>query len=162
MTEKKYNAELTKELISSLRGSHAHVTLDRALKGLPDDLRGVVPQGLPYSVWQLVEHIRITQWDMVMFSIDASHESPPWPEGYWPEDSTPESDHVWKESLKKIAEDREAFIRFLESPDADLFTPFSHGEGQTLLREAIQLIDHNGYHIAEIVTVRRLLGAWKG
>jgi hypothetical protein len=162
MKEQKYNPELTKTLAAGLQGSHAHVTLEKALQGLPEEMRGEVPNGLPYSVWQLVEHIRIAQWDMVMFSLDASHESPPWPEGYWPEDSKPASDQVWKESLKKINEDKEAFIRHLESPEADLFTPFTHGEGQTLFGEAIQIIDHNSYHAAEIVAVRRLLKAWKG
>lgn len=148
-------------LIENLKTSHAHATLDKALRGLPEDLRGVVPKGLPYSIWQLVEHIRITQWDMVMFSIDASHVSPPWPEGYWPENSAPASGEVWKESLRKIGADRDTFIRLLERPDTDLFTPFAHGEGQTLLQEALQIIDHNAYHVAEIVVVRRMLGAWK-
>ncbi|TDX02371.1 DinB family protein [Dinghuibacter silviterrae] len=160
MAMEKHNEELIKTLARNLRTSHAHITLDRALRGLPEDLRGKVPPGFPYSVWQLVEHIRIAQWDMVMFAIDPSHESPDWPEGYWPSESIPVSGEVWKESLRKIDADREAFIHFLERPGTDLFTPLAHGEGQTLLQEALQIIDHNSYHVAEIVTVRRALGAW--
>lgn len=162
MSETKNNAELTKSLVDNLRTSHAHATLEKALRGLPEDDRGLVHKGLPYSIWQLVEHLRITQWDMVMFSIDSSHVSPSWPEGYWPARPAPASDKIWKESLKRIEEDRDTFIRHLEKPDADLFTPFRHGDGQTLLQEALQIIDHNAYHVAEIIVLRRLLGNWKG
>jgi hypothetical protein len=161
MTQIKNNVELIKTLVDNLRTSHAHATLDHALRGLPEDLRGAVPKGLPYSIWQLVEHIRIAQWDMVMFCIDGSHTSPTWPESYWPEESAPASDKVWKESLKKIETDRETFIHYLQRPDADLFTPLAHGEGQTLFQEALQIIDHNSYHTAEIIVARRVLGAWK-
>jgi hypothetical protein len=110
----------------------------------------------------MVEHIRITQWDMVMFSIDPSHVSPSWPDGYWPAKLQPVPDRVWKESLKRIEDDREMFIRHLEKPESDLVSPFHHGEGQTLLQEAVQIIDHNAYHTAEIIVLRRLLGNWKG
>jgi uncharacterized damage-inducible protein DinB len=161
MTKEINNDELIKTLARNLRASNAHITLDRALQGLPEDLRGKVPHGFPYSIWQLVEHIRIAQWDMIFFSMDASHESPDWPKGYWTTDHAPASGAAWKESLGNIDAEREAFIRFIEQPGTDLFTPLPHGEGQTLLQEALQIIDHNSYHVAEIVAIRRALGAWK-
>jgi hypothetical protein len=157
----KNNATLAKDLISYLKGSHAHVSLDDALKGLPADLRGVVPPGLPYSIWQLLDHIRIAQWDMVAFSSDPKHQSPPWPKGYWAKEAAPASEKVWTECLKKIKEDEEKLVGLLEDPDVDLFAPFPYGDGQHLFKEVLQVIDHNSYHTAEIVAARRILGVWK-
>lgn len=161
MKQEDHTAALIKTLSEGLTKGHAHATLEDALKGLPTDLRGVVPKDLPYSIWQLVEHIRITQWDIVEFSTNPDHESPEWPEGYWPKEHAPHSEKAWTESLHKIEADRETFIKALKKPDADLYTPFPHGDGQNLLREAILLIDHTSYHVAEIIVLRRLLGAWK-
>jgi len=152
---------LVKALTEGLTKSHAHASLEEALKGLPADLRGVVPEGLPYSIWQLVEHIRITQWDIVEFSTNPGHESPQWPEGYWPKEHKPHSEKAWTDTLHKITRDRDTFIQALSSGDADLYTPFPYGDGQNLLREAILLIDHTSYHVGEILVLRRLLGTWK-
>jgi hypothetical protein len=146
------------ELIKLLNGGGAHATLDDALKGLPKNLRGVKPDGMPYSIWQLLEHIRIAQWDMVEFSKGEEHQSPNWPDDYWVKDAEPADDEAWDNSIKQINNDLEAFISLLKKED--IYKKIPHGDGQTILREALQIGDHNSYHIAEIVALRRMLGAW--
>lgn len=154
-----------KEVIQSLEelltGSHAHVSFDDAVKGVPEQIRGIVPENMPYSIWQLVEHIRIAQWDILEFSRNPGHQSPPWPEGYWPKEPAPKDDEAWKHSIAQIKKDCAEFIKLLKRPDADLFEPFTHGDGQHLFREALLIADHTSYHTGEIVAVRRMLGAWK-
>lgn len=152
---------LIKNLKELLNGGHAHATFEQAVKELPAKLRGQVPEGMPYSIWQLVEHIRITQLDILEFSRDPAYESPKWPEGYWPKETAPENAAAWEESIAQIGKDRKTFIGLLEAPDADLFTPFAHGTGQNLLREAMLIADHTSYHTGEIIVLRRLMGAWK-
>jgi hypothetical protein len=149
---------LIDELINLLNGGNAHVGLHDALKDLPSELRGIKPDKLPYSIWQMVEHIRIAQWDMLEFSKSEKHNSPAWPEGYWVKETAPANDGEWNRSIKQINDDREEFIRLLKSED--IFKAIPHGDGQSILREALQIADHNAYHIAEIVMIRRLLGAW--
>lgn len=151
---------LNDELLRLLDGGTAHVSLHDALKGLPAEARGKVVGDLPYSIWQIVEHIRIAQWDMLEYSRDAGHESPEWPDEYWPTDPEPPSDSAWRKSIKQINSDLEQFKELLQQT-ANIYKPFPHGDGQTLLREALQIADHNAYHIAEIVVIRRLLGCWK-
>jgi len=153
------NDHLINELEKLLRGGTAHVSLHDALKDLPIDLLGKKPEHLPYSIWQLVEHIRIAQWDMLEFCKSAEHQSPEWPEGYWPEESAPEDSETFEASVKRIWSDLEEFIALLHA--GNLYAPLAHGTGQTLLREALQIADHTAYHVAEIVVIRRLLGAWK-
>jgi hypothetical protein len=155
-----YNKELVKTLEQFLTGGHAHVTFADAVKELPAALRGKVPEGVPYSIWQLVEHIRITQWDILEFSRNPTYVSPAWPEGYWPEERAPADEATWKKSLATIKSDLHAFIALLKVPDVDLYLPFAHGDGQHLLREAMLIVDHTSYHTGEIILVRRLLGAW--
>ncbi len=152
---------IIKNLKELLNGGHAHATFEQAIKDLPAKLQGQVPEGMPYSIWQLVEHIRITQQDILEFSRDTNYESPKWPEGYWPKEQAPENAAAWKESIAQIAKDRKTFIELLEAPGADLFTPFPHGSGQNLLREAMLIADHTSYHTGEIIVLRRLMGAWK-
>ncbi|MCF6408061.1 DinB family protein [Chitinophaga filiformis] len=156
-----HNKELVKTLEQLLTGGPTHVTFDDALKGLPAEQRGVVPEGMPYSIWQLVEHIRITQWDILEFSRNAKHESPAWPEGYWPKETAPENEAAWKECLAQIKSDLKEFIDLLKDPHADLYAPFPHGDGQHLLREALLIADHTSYHIGQIILIRRVLGIWK-
>lgn len=150
---------LINELENLLRGGGAHASLKDALAGLPAELRGVKPDKLPYSIWQLVEHIRIAQWDMLEFSRDPNHESPKWPEAYWPRESAPSDETAWKNSINQIDIDLESFINLLKKDD--IYKVFAHGDGQSILREALQIADHNSYHISEIIIIRRLLGAWK-
>jgi len=149
---------LINELVKLLNGGSAHAGFDEALKGLPAELRGAKPDKLPYSIWQLVEHIRIAQWDMLKFSASEKHRSPKWPEEYWVKETAPANETAWKSSIKQINDDREEFIQLLK--EEDIYQAIPHGEGQSILREALQVADHNAYHIAEIVVIRRLLGAW--
>jgi hypothetical protein len=150
---------LINELIKMLNGGGAHATLKDALDGLPENLRGVKPNNLPYSIWQLVEHIRIAQWDMLEFSKDGNHQSPNWPDDYWPKESSPADDAAWNKTIEQINTDRDEFIALLKR--SDIYENIPHGDGQSILREALQIADHNAYHTAEIVLLRRLLGAWK-
>jgi hypothetical protein len=156
-----YDKELVKTLEQFLTEGHAHATFDDAVKQLPAKLRGVVPEGMPYSIWQLVEHIRITQWDILEFSRNAKHQSPSWPDEYWPKETAPDSDAAWKKCLAQIKSDLKEFIGLLKAPKTDLYAPFPHGDGQHLLREALLIADHTSYHTGEIIVLRRLLGAWK-
>ncbi len=152
---------LISELLKLLKGGSAHVGLDDALNDLHPELRGVKVDKLPYSIWQLVEQatVRIAQWDMIKFSLDEKHQSPKWPEGYWVKETAPKDAAAWNKSLQQINDNRDEFIRLLE--EGDIYKTFAHGQGQTILREAMQIADHNAYHIAEIVVIRRLLGAWR-
>jgi len=150
---------LVGELTKLLLGGSAHVSFQDAIKGINPKLRGVKPDNMPYSIWQLVEHIRIAQWDMLQFSKDADHKSPKWPDDYWPTESEPADDDAWKGSLEQIDSDLDEFIELLEH--SDIYQPLEHGDGQSILREALQLADHNAYHIGEIVAIRRVLGDWK-
>jgi hypothetical protein len=153
------NKELVDQLTKLLLGGNAHAGLKDALEGLPADLRGVKPDKLPYSIWQLVEHIRIAQWDMLNFCLDPNHKSPKWPDDFWPKETAPKDDAAWNESVEQINNDLDEFIGHLEH--TDLYEKIPGGSGQTVLLEALQLADHNAYHTAEIIVIRRLLGAWK-
>lgn len=150
-----------KQLIDLLTGSQAHQSFDEAINDLPAELRGVKLDKLPYSIWQLVDHIRIAQWDILEFSRDATHQSPPWPEGYWSTDVAPPDAAAWEQALQQIRQDRAAFIALLNDPQRSLYEPFAHGTGQNLLREALLIADHNAYHVGEIIIIRRLMNAWK-
>ena len=152
---------LRNQLVKLLTRSEAHQSLEDALRDLPPTLRGVVPDKLPYSIWQLVDHIRITQHDILEFSRDPAYQSPPWPEGYWPKEVAPADDATWDDTLTRIRQDRDAFIGLLQDPQHDLYEPFPHGDGQNLLREALLIADHTAYHVGEIIVIRRLLGAWE-
>jgi hypothetical protein len=150
---------LVEELKKLLLGGNAHVTLKDALKGLPRESRGVKPHNMPYSIWQLVEHIRIAQWDMLQFCKDANHKSPKWPDEYWPKKNAPENDSAWNEALKQIDADMDEFIEVIKR--ADIYQKIPHGQGQNILLEVLQVADHNAYHIGEIIAIRRMTGDWK-
>lgn len=150
---------LIDEIVKLLNGGGAHAKLDDALANLPANLRGQRPNGLPYSIWQLVEHIRIAQWDMLEFSKDGNHQSPKWPDEYWPQETEPANEEAWEQSIQQIKKDLAELIELVKT--GDLYSPIPHGSGQTLLREALQAADHTAYHVAEIIVIRRLLGSWK-
>lgn len=151
---------LRKELVFQLNGGNAHASLEKVVVDVPLKLQGAVPEGLPYSSWQLLEHLRIAQADIVEFCTSKHYLEKKWPDDYWPEKATPPNSKSWHASVEKIHEDREQFIKLISNAKADLFSPFTWGQGQTLFHEACLLIDHNAYHLGEIVTVRRLLGIW--
>ena len=150
--------EHLKELLS---GGGAHAKFDDVIKDLPAKLRGTKPENFPHSPWMLLEHMRIAQWDILEFSRNAKHVSPKWPEGYWPKSEAPASAEAWNQSLKEFHRDLEAMQELVANPKTDLFAKIPWGEGQTVLREALLVADHNAYHLAQILDVRRLLGAWK-
>jgi hypothetical protein len=150
---------LIAEITKLLKGGGAHVSFADAIKDLDVDLRGKVPANMPYSVWQLVEHIRIAQRDMLQFSKDADYKSPKWPDEYWVKEKAPKDDATWNKSVKQIEDDLAAFIELIHQED--IYKKIPHGDGQNILREALQIADHNAYHVAEIVALRRMLNAWK-
>jgi hypothetical protein len=151
---------LREHILYLLRGGGAHLNFEAAIKGIPVALRGKRPKGASHSPWELLEHMRLAQWDILEFSRDAKHVSPPWPEGYWPEKSAPPSPAAWSRSVRAFREGVEAMCALVESPSTDLFAPIPHGTGQTILREALLLADHNAYHLGSLVAVRQSLGIW--
>lgn len=152
---------LTDLLEDLLNKGNAHVSLDAALNGIPFSLLGEKPNQLPYSIWQLTEHIRISQRDILEFSRDAKYVSPKWPEEYWPAESTPAKESLWNDCVTQIESDRKTFINLIKNAGNKIYTPFDYGDGQSLLKEALVLADHNSYHAGEIIIARRLLGNWK-
>jgi len=156
------NDPVREQIIKLLQGGQAHLTLDDVLKNFPRSLRGVKPDGAPHSAWQLLEHMRIAQWDILEFSRSAKHVSPKWPEGYWPKSDGPPSDAAWKKSIAAIKRDLRVMQSLVKNPKTDLYSKIPHGTGQNILREALLIADHNAYHIGQLLLVRRLLGAWRG
>src|SRR5215468_4149473 len=151
---------LRKHLVALLRGSEAHIQFADALADFPSDKRGGFAAGLPHTGWQLLEHLRIAQWDILEFSRSPKHVSPEFPEGYWPKTPLPSDDSAWNKSVKAFQRDLKEMIALISSPRADLYAPFPWGDGQTLLREALLLADHNAYHLGQIVDLRRALRIW--
>lgn len=139
----------------------AHVNFDTAVDGVPAETRGVRPPGLPYSPWELLEHLRITQRDILDFCRDPGYREKRWPDDYWPGDPAPPSPAAWDESVEEFRADREALQSLAGDPGVDLFATIPHGDGQTYLRELLLVADHTAYHVGELVAVRRLLGIWR-
>ncbi len=154
--------ELVRQLKALLQGGQAHAGLDAAIENLPVAIRGKVPDGLPYSAWQLLEHLRIAQHDILNFSAPPTGGYHPlrWPEDYWPKSAEPPSLNAWDATVTAIRADREAFELLIARPEADLTKRFRWGDGQNLLREALLIADHTAYHVGELIVLRRLLGVW--
>ena len=152
---------LRQHLLDLLRGRNAHAEFETVMADFPSRLRGVKPPGAPHTGWQLLEHMRIAQWDILEFSRDAKHKSPAWPEGYWPKTEAPPSAASWNNSLRSFRADLKAMAKLVADKKTDLYARIPHGSGQTILREALLIADHNSYHLGQIVVLRRLLGAWK-
>jgi hypothetical protein len=152
---------LRDHLLYVLGGGGAHATFEDAIKDLPEDARGKKAAGLPHTAWMLLEHLRIAQEDILDFSRNAKYESLPWPEGYWPKTEAPPSVKAWDESVARFRKDLKDMEAFVADPKTDLFAKLPWGDGQTVLREALLVADHNAYHVAQLVDVRRALGAWK-
>lgn len=154
-------SKVREQLVYSLSGKGAHVSFDQAVKGFTMARVGERVAHLAHTAWQLVYHLWIAQWDILEFSRDASHESPEWPAGYWPTADAPGSEKLWDQTLRKFRADLDSMIAMVRDPKNDLLLPFPHGDGQTLLREALLVIDHNSYHVGQLVDVKRLLGVGK-
>ena len=166
--------ELREHIVNLLRGGSAHATFDDATAGLAPELRGrrfevSISAGqkrsreieIPYSAWELLEHMRIAQWDILEFSLNRKHISPDWPSGYWPRSAAPRDPRAWGRSVQSFKDDLRAMEELVSDPKTDLFEHIPHGDGQTILREALLLADHNAYHLGQMVLLRKLLGAWK-
>jgi len=149
---------LREHLVFLLKGGGAHAKFEGVIKRFPPKLRGQKPPGLPHSAWMLLEHMRIAQWDILEFSRNAKHKSPDWPGGYWPNSEAPPNAGAWDASIKRFREDLKAMQELVAA--TDLFARIPWGDGQTILREALLIADHNAYHLGQMVDVRRLLGAW--
>lgn len=158
MTE---NENLRAHLGRLLDWQDAHASFDAAVQGMPAAMQGVRPAGLPYSAWELLEHLRFTQWDILEFCRNPAYAEPSWPADYWPSSSTPPRAESWDESAATFRADREALKQLAADSTLDLFAQIPHGTGQTYLRELLLVADHNAYHVGQLVAVRKLLGAWK-
>lgn len=151
---------LRDHLARALDWQDAHASFDAAVDGLPTELRGVRPDGLPHSAWELLEHMRLAQRDILDFCRDSDYTEARWPEDYWPTSPTPDREDAWDESVAAFRADREELKAMAANPDLDLYAAIPHGTGQTYLREVLLAVDHTSYHVGQLVLVRRLLGAW--
>jgi hypothetical protein len=154
------NRSLRQHLLYLLQGGGAHAKFNEVIAGVPPKLRGQKPAGLPYSLWMLLEHMRIAQWDILEFSRNPKHVSPKWPKGYWPRTEAPPNSAAWTASIKQFRRDVKAMENLAKNPKTDLFARIPWGDGQTILREALLVADHNAYHLGQMLGARRLLGAW--
>jgi DinB family protein len=151
---------LREHLVYLLKGGGAHVHFMDAVEGFPEAKQGAFIAGLPHTGWQLLEHVRIAQWDILEFSRSPKHVSPGFPEGYWPKTPVPPDESAWAKSVEGFRRDLQEMISLVKNPKTDLYARIPHGEGQTILREALVLADHNAYHLGQLVDLRRALGAW--
>ena len=152
---------LRQHVVNLLKNSEAHANFDSVVERLPADLRGKRPKGVEHSPWEVLEHLRIAQWDILEFSRNPHHQSPEFPRGYWPATPAPPDEGAWNKSTQSFRKDLEALCGLVADESTDLFAKIPHGDGQTILREALLAADHNAYHLGELVLLRRLLGAWK-
>jgi len=151
---------LREHLVTLLKGGGAHVHFMDAIDGFPEAKRGAFVESLPHSGWQLLEHARLAQWDILEFSRSPKHKSPGFPEGYWPKTPVPPDASAWDNCVHQFQHDLKEMIKLVKNPRTDLFAKIPHGDGQTILREALILADHNSYHLGQLVDLRRGLGAW--
>lgn len=150
--------ELKKQLFNLLDAEGAHIGFEDAIKGFPSKLRGKRIDGAPHTAWQLLEHMRIAQWDILEFSRDAKHVSPKWPQGYWPDSEAPPSNEAWQKSVQQFHDDLEQMKDLLKKASEEaLYKKIPHGDGQTLLREVLIVADHNSYHLGQLMYLRKAL-----
>ena len=149
--------ELREEMLQLLEGGSAHATFESAIKGFPERIRGQKLDGVAHTPWQILEHLRLAQWDILEFCRNPSHESPPWPEGYWPKDAAPPTGSAWDESVKQFLEDRASLAGWIQDPKADLLASVPEEDGPSLLHEIVITAQHNSYHIGQLLMLRRAL-----
>jgi hypothetical protein len=155
------NTALRQHLLSLLKGGNAHADFEAAVKNLPVGVRGTRPKGAEHSPWEVLEHLRIAQWDILEFSRNPHHQSPEFPQGYWPRTQAPPDKTSWNKSVQSFRKDLQAMCDLAADDATDLFAKIPHGDGQTVLREALLVADHNAYHLGEFILLRRLLSAWR-
>jgi hypothetical protein len=146
-----------KHLVNLLRMEGAHLGFDEAVAGFPVALRGKKPKGAPHTAWQLLEHLRIAQWDILDFSSNPDYQEMKWPEDYWPKTEAPPDGAAWDQSIEQFRKDLKSMEELVSDPTVDLTARIPHGSGQTLLREALLVADHNSYHLGQLVFVRKML-----
>jgi len=151
------NQDLRKRLDYFLSGKGAHIGLEKVLLDYPEEYRGKTHPAIPYSAWQLLEHMRIAQWDILEFSINKDHESPEWPAGYWPAEQNPPSKDSWDASVQQFFRDLKKMQKLVDNPATDLHSNIPHGSGQNILREALLVADHNAYHLGQLVMLKKIL-----
>jgi hypothetical protein len=152
---------LREHLLYVLQGGGAHATFDAAVKDFPAALRGKKVEGFPHTAWMLIEHLRLAQWDILEFSRNRKYVAPKWPDDYWPKREAPPSAAAWNKSIAEFRKDLKAMQALVKNPKTDLLARLPWGDGQTVLREAFLVADHNAYHVGQIVMLRRILGAWQ-
>lgn len=152
---------LREHVLYLVKGGGAHLSFEQAIADIPAELRGAKAAGSSHTPWRLLEHLRICQWDILEFSRDAAHVSPDFPDGYWPTEDAPPDEAAWEKSVQAFRDDLQAMVDLVADPTTDLFAPIPHGKGQTILREALLVADHNAYHLGQLVFLRRCLGAWQ-
>jgi DinB superfamily len=153
------DAALRQQLVKLIESSEAHAEFEDAVEGFPEELRGKRPDGCPHSPWQLLEHMRIAQWDILEFTRDPRHQSPDFPDGYWPAEPEPPNADAWDKTVKAFLADRHELCALVMDDSVDLFAKIPHGDGQTLLRQALLTADHNAYHLGQLLLLRRTFGA---
>jgi hypothetical protein len=157
-----HGKELRDRIVYLLKGGGAHAGFDDAVKNMPEELRGVKPDGLPHTAWMLLEHLRLGQWDILEFCRNSKYEAPDWPKDYWPKTEVPPSAGAWNKSVRQFRKDLQSMQELVANPKIDVYASIPWGNGQTILREALLVADHNAYHVGQLVDVRRLLRVWKG
>jgi uncharacterized damage-inducible protein DinB len=160
MTSDANDKSLREHLVKLLTSSEAHTDIESALQKIPLELQGKRPANVDHSAWELLEHLRIAQWDILEFTRNPKHVSPDFPEGYWPARQKPPDEKAWGKAVQTFRADLKAMVEIVADKSNDLFSPISHGDGQTILREALVLADHNAYHLGQLVQLRKQLGAW--
>jgi hypothetical protein len=153
--------ELRNHLVNLLQGGDAHADFERVIKDFPRELRGKKIRVAEHTAWELLEHLRIAQWDILDFSRNPQYKAREFPKEYWPDSFAPPKFNSWNLSVKAFQDDLKAMCDLVANEKTDLFTKIPHGEGQTILREALVLADHNSYHLGQMVLLRRILGDWK-
>ncbi|MCI0449909.1 MAG: DinB family protein [Chlorobi bacterium] len=153
---------LREQLLGYIDQPHTHGSLMDAVKGLPEKYINEKPEGLPYSFWGMLEHIRLSQFDMIDFMQNPAYKELEWPKDYWPDESEKATRKMWDEAISMFQKDTETLKKIINDPEVDLFAKIPHGSGQTIFREVMQIIDHNSYHIGQLIVMRRMIGEWKG
>lgn len=151
---------LRKQLVELIKGGNAHTEFKKAIEDFPAEMRGKRPKSSPHAPWELLEHMRIAQWDILEFSRGGDHKSPKWPDEYWPESPEPPDPKAWDRSVNGFCQDMHAMCALVENEATDLYKQIPNGDGQTVLREALLVADHNAYHLGQLVLLRRMLGTW--
>jgi hypothetical protein len=151
--------ELQKHVLSLLGGRNAHIGFEDFIEDFPVENCGQRLEGLPYTAWQVLEHMRIAQWDILEFSRDPAHVSPKFPKGYWPDPDEPGNAELWKDTVERFRGDLKQMQELVADQSVDLFAKIPHGKGQTILREALLIADHNAYHLGALAVMGRILKA---